>query len=170
MTDHSAKHQPAPPAKRRRPGRPSLYAPELVDTILGRMAKGESLSAICREPGMPDIGTVLDWQDRHPEFLQRYTRARELQAMTLVEGIFEIADDGTNDFETDDDGKRIVNHDHIARSRLRVDTRKWFASKVLPKLYGDKQQLEHSGKLSLENLVTAAIAAADPPKPEPPKE
>lgn len=129
------------------------------------MARGESLSAICREPGMPDIGTVLDWQDRHPEFLQRYTRARELQAMALVEGIFEIADDGTNDFTQDKNGNEVVNSEAIQRSRLRVDTRKWFASKVLPKLYGDKVAVEHSGKVSLDQLVTQAIAEASPPRP-----
>ena len=44
---------------------------------------------------------------------------------------------------TDDEGKKIVDHDHISRSRLRVDSRKWVASKLLPKVYGDK--LQHTG-------------------------
>ncbi len=55
----------------------------------------------------------------------------------------DIADDGSNDFTKDKDGKAVVDHEHIQRSRLRIDTRKWIASKLLPKRYGDK--LQHTG-------------------------
>jgi hypothetical protein len=60
----------------------------------------------------------------------------------------------------DDDGKPIgwqLNGEHLQRSRLRVDTRKWIASKLKPKKYGDKVEHEHSGKLTLEQLVTGSI-------------
>ena len=43
----------------------------------------------------------------------------------------------------DEDGKETVDHERIARSRLRVDSRKWVASKLLPKVYGDR--LQHTG-------------------------
>ena len=50
-----------------------------------------------------------------------------------------------NDYTTraKEDGSEIivVDHDHIARSRLRVDARKWLLSKMLPKVYGDKVAL-----------------------------
>jgi len=50
-----------------------------------------------------------------------------------------------------------VNPEVIGRSRLRVDTRKWYLSKVLPKIYGDKLQTEHSGTIGTTDLSDAAL-------------
>ncbi len=44
----------------------------------------------------------------------------------------------------DKDGKKTLDHEHVQRSRLRVDTRKWAAGKLAPKRYGDK--LQHTGE------------------------
>jgi len=44
-----------------------------------------------------------------------------------------------------EEGRKKVNHENIQRDRLRVDSRKWYASKVLPKIYGDKLAKELSG-------------------------
>lgn len=66
----------------------------------------------------------------------------------MADDLLDIVDDGTNDFVARErDGERImvVDHEHIQRSRLRADTRKWLLSKALPKLYGDKLDLKHSG-------------------------
>ncbi len=41
----------------------------------------------------------------------------------------------------DKDGKKALDHEHVQRSRLRVDTRKWAAGKLAPKRYGDKLNL-----------------------------
>jgi hypothetical protein len=82
------------------------------------------------------------------DFLKKYNRAREEQADYLAEEMLEISDEGMNDYiETFKDGSvRVrVNDEHISRSRLRVDTRKWIASKLKPKKYGDKIQSEVSG-------------------------
>ncbi len=80
----------------------------------------------------------------HEEFWQQYVHAREAQAEVRADEIIEIADDGSSDFTKDDDGKPIINHEHISRSRLRIDTRKWIAAKLLPKRYGEK--LQHTGE------------------------
>ena len=54
----------------------------------------------------------------------------------------EIADDGRNDWMTvtrrDGSEIEVANNEVLQRSRLRVDTRKWIMSKILPKRYGDK--------------------------------
>ena len=55
----------------------------------------------------------------------------------------EIADDVSGDWFTDKDGKKGLDHEHVQRSRLRVDTRKWAAGKMAPKRYGDK--IQHTG-------------------------
>lgn len=119
-------------------GRPSDYTPELADEICTRLANGESLRAICasdRDDWMPSIGTILRWVSEKPEFREQYARAREVQAETHADDIVTIADGPA---EGDDSVK-------TARDRLRVDSRKWVASKLLPKKYGDKLQQEVSG-------------------------
>jgi terminase small subunit-like protein len=55
--------------------------------------------------------------------LSRPVRAREEQADELFREIIEIADDASGDYVTTSDGKRIVDHENIQRSRLRVDAR-----------------------------------------------
>lgn len=87
-----------------------------------------------------------------PENIEQYARAREAQADKLAEDILQIADDGSNDTYKDDDGNVRTEHDVIARSRLRVDARKWLAGKMAPKRYGDKLDVDAklSGSLTVE--------------------
>ncbi len=96
---------------------------------------------------MPSIQTIFNWQRAFPEFLERYTRAKDDAADAMIEDMLAIADDSSADIleRTDEKGKvyEIVDHDHINRSRLRVDTRKWIAAKLKPKRYGDSQLLKH---------------------------
>lgn len=152
--------------------RPSKFTQALADEICSRIADGESLRSICLSEGMPDKVTVLRWladDEKHKEFCTQYVRAREAQADRLAEEILEIADDGTRDTYTDENGNERVNQEVVARSRLRVDARKWLASKMAPKKYGDKVQQEISGpdggpitvaEASDEQLLAIALAKA----------
>lgn len=130
-------------------GRPSDYTQELADYICAEIAEGRSLRSILREDeGMPAMSSVFKWLRLHPEFAEQYARAREAQADALADELLEIADDGRNDWMElrGEDGQPRgwkENGEAIQRSRLRVDTRKWIASKLKPKKYGDK--IEHSG-------------------------
>jgi len=110
-------------------GRPSVYTKEIADEICRRLAEGESLRAICDDdPDMPATSTVRLWaiEDREGFFAQ-YDKARKVQALGWAEEIMEIAD---------------LEKQEVTRSRLRVDTRKWMLSKVLPKVYGEKIGLD----------------------------
>ncbi len=127
-------------------GRPTTYTVKKGLEICGLLASGKSLNRICKMEGMPDITTVYAWMI-HPEFSQSYARAREEQADTLSDEIQDIADDGSNDTYIDDKGKQQTDHDVIARSRLRVDARKWIAAKLKPKKYGDKIEMEQKGEI-----------------------
>ena len=122
-------------------GRPSNYSQEIVGAICERLANGESLRKICADEGMPAISAVFQWLSLHKEFAEQYARAREVQADTLFDEILEIADNGLNDTYTDEQGNVRTDQDVIARSRLRVDSRKWMAGKLRPKVYGDKLAL-----------------------------
>lgn len=129
-------------------GRPTVYTPEVAEEICRRLAEGESLTRICRDEHLPAESTVRGWAlDDREGFYAEYTRARQVQAHRMFDETLEIADFGLNDTYEDEDGHTKTDHDVIARSKLRVDTRKWYLSKVLPKVYGDKTHLEHSGKV-----------------------
>ena len=86
-------------------------------------------------------------------------RAREAQADALFDECLEIADDTSGDLttkeSTNEDGTPVlvVNHEHINRSRLRVDTRKWLVAKLAPKKYGERQMLEHGVSNPLKELM-----------------
>lgn len=139
-------------------GRPSLYTPELAERICQRLAEGESLRAICRDEEMPPESTVRNWVVSDVQgFAAQYARAKEKGCDAIAEEILEISDDGRNDFMEalgDEKAKAyILNGEHVQRSKLRVDARKWYLSKIAPKRYGDKQQVEHSGSLTLEQAL-----------------
>ena len=119
-------------------GRPSDFTPEIANEICERLAKGESLRAICAddESGwLPTARTVHRWLTVEEEwasaFRQQYAHAREAQADHYADEIVAIADGVVNDPQ---------------RDRLRVDARKWYASKLAPKKYGDKVALTGGGE------------------------
>ena len=128
-------------------GRPSSYTPETGETICERIAEGESLTQICRDPEMPSSPTVYAWlaDERRKSFLSGYARAREAQMEALAEEILEIADDATNDWtehqNADGTTSRVVDHENIQRARLKVDARKWLMSKLASRKYGDRLDL-----------------------------
>lgn len=125
-------------------GRPTIYSESLAAEICSQLADGLSLVKICSEDAMPAKTTVYRWLLDNEQFRDMYARAREDQADTLADEIIDIADDGANDTYTKD-GVELTNQDVIARSRLRVDARKWIAAKLKPKKYGDTIRNEHSG-------------------------
>jgi len=127
-------------------GRPSLYSPEIAETICKRLAEGESLRAVCRDNEMPSEVTVRRWVlDDHEGFSAQYTRAREAQAHAIADELLEISDDGSNDWmernDKDNPGWQL-NGEHVQRSKLRADTRKWLLAKMLPKVYGERLEVE----------------------------
>lgn len=132
-------------------GRPTDYLPEVAEDICNLLMLGESLRSICKRPGMPSIRAVMYWLQRHEDFTQQYARAREVQAELLAEEIIEIADDSKGDVIVDEDGNEQTNHERVARSRLRVDARKWYASKLAPKRYGDK--VTHEQNITITDLT-----------------
>lgn len=131
-------------------GRPSLYTEEIGKEICDRLADGESLRSICLDERMPDERSVRRWAaDAEHPISPQYARAREAGVRKLEDELLEISDDGTNDYmlrKRGEDTVEVVNHEHIQRSKLRVDTRKWILSKMLPKVYGEKVQAEVTGK------------------------
>lgn len=117
---------------------------------------------------MPDDRTVRNWAlDKEHVFYPQYARAREFAYHAMADDLLEIADDGRNDWmekQGEDDAGWLANGEHLQRSRLRVDTRKWMLSKVLPKVYGDKMmhQGDPENPLQFEALLTKLTPSVFP--------
>lgn len=125
-------------------GRPEIYSNDIADRICAEIATtSKSLRTICLSDDMPSVQTVLKWLREDKEgFSAQYTRAKEEQADYMIEEMIDIADDGSNDFMTiigkGGQEYNVENKEVTNRSRLRVDTRKWIASKLKPKKYGER--------------------------------
>jgi hypothetical protein len=116
---------------------------------------------------------IYDWMIEDTELANRYARAKQEQADFLVEEMLAISDDDSQDaifVEVDDksgkSAKMICNNEFIQRSRLRVDTRKWIASKLKPKKYGDKLEIETSDDGHPLIVVTSAVGFLPVPSKE----
>lgn len=100
---------------------------------------------------------------QNPEWYKQYAEARDLGLDEMAEEIFEICDDGSNDWmekQTKDGGTIVVlNHEHVQRSKLRAEKRQWYLSKLAPKRYGEKLQTDvTSSDGSLKGLSRDQIA------------
>lgn len=120
-------------------GRPSSYDPDLAIILCTEIStSNKSLKRICMEDEyLPDVSTVYRWIRDIDEFRNLYARAQEDRADYLAEEMLEIADDNTNDTIVTMQGE-MENKEWVNRSKLRVETRKWIASKLKPKKYGEK--------------------------------
>lgn len=134
--------------------RASTFTPEIGEQILAGLAECKSLRAVCRELDLP-IVTVLQWAEMHVAFGEQYTRVRAKAYEVMAEEIVEISDDISNDTIVTDNGDQ-PRTEWISRSKLRVDSRKWILSKMLPKVYGDKLDLNHSGTIDLASKIAQA--------------
>ena len=125
-------------------GRPSDYSDELADSICSQLADGDSMRTVCKPDHMPNKATVFKWLRTNQQFNDQYVKAKEESADTLTDEILDIADNATNDWmENNGDSTGYkMNGEAVQRSRLRIDSRKWLASKLKPKKYGDKIQQE----------------------------
>lgn len=100
---------------------------------------------------MPDVSTILYWlnDEKDKTFSIQYARAKQAQADIFVDEIIEIADDDSGDLDrVDDYGNRIENKEFTNRSKIRIDARKWAASKLAPKKYGEKLDVDVHGSVS----------------------
>jgi hypothetical protein len=131
----------------------------MAEVICDRLIEGESLSSICRDEAMPAKSAVFRWIATDPSFKDRYTRAKIEGCTAMAEDAISIADDARNDWMSSNDPQNPgwrANGENVQRSRLRVETRKWMLSRLLPHLYGDKSQVELSGQLNIAEAILAA--------------
>lgn len=146
-------------------GRPLAYdVPAVKDHVIREMSSGRSLHTVCREDaGMPSPGTVMSWTLEDPDFSVAYMNAKSTALLVMAEEIAEISEetnavtmvprldaDGNPMYDAEGQPLMIkkvlpLNADVVARNRLRIDSRKWLLSKMMPKQFGDKTTTELTG-------------------------
>lgn len=132
-------------------GRPTKYTPELANKICAEISSGKSLTRVLKQEGMPGATAVFSWLAKYDDFAKNYARATDERVEVIVEEGFDIVDDASNDYMEDNyqKGKTpgyTINGENIQRSKLRADYRKWYASRMKPKKYGDKLDMTTNGK------------------------
>jgi hypothetical protein len=113
------------------------FSQEIFDEICVRIASGESLRKICKDDKMPALVNVWRWLNDDEALSKQYTHAREEQAETLADEIQEICD---AEMPMDAFGK--IDAGAVNQARLKIDARKWIASKLKPKRFGDYTKIQ----------------------------
>ncbi len=120
---------------------------EIQERVITEIQTGRSLRQVCGDEGMPNFRTVQRWIVSDGSFAVRYARARTAQADTLfdrMEAVEEAVSAGTMD-------------SHAARVVL--DSMRWRASKLAPKVYGDRLDVQVSdSRISISGALAAAQA------------
>lgn len=118
-------------------GRPSEYSEQEADAICAWIAEGRSMASYCRERGR-DAQTIYRWLREHGDFHARYARAHDDRADALADQIQDIADEqvGASD--------RVA----VEAAKLRIEARKWIASKLRPQKWGDKVEVNQKGSVT----------------------
>ncbi|NVK02442.1 MAG: hypothetical protein HWE12_12930 [Oceanospirillaceae bacterium] len=125
--------------------RPSKYTPKLGSIICWRLAGGESLRSICRDPSMPANSTVLLWivDGNHSDFSEQYRMAREAAGYAHADRLIEIVE------------RVEVGELSPASARVMADQLKWSAERMAPKAHSSRQDLNiRSTCLSHEEALT----------------
>lgn len=114
-------------------GRPELYTKELGERVCLAVASSEFglRKTLEQDAELPSMSTVLKWTEIDAQFSQAYASAKRKQIEAMAEDIVDLANDDT--LEPND-------------KRIRIDTRKWLLSKLIPKTYGDKLDVTSGGE------------------------
>ena len=123
-------------------GRPTKYTKELGKKICSEIADNKSLRTICSAKAMPAPKTIIAWlahpSELYDEFRKQYAHSREMQADVIYEDIISI----------EADLRAGVIDPHTAR--VLIDSHKWRAGKMRPKVYGDLKEVKHTGGVTVE--------------------
>jgi len=123
--------------------RPFDFRQDIADEICQELIGGKSMRTITKPETMPSQWRVYQWLAQNEDFRKQYADARAKQADAIFDECLDIADECSNDFAVDSEGNVKIDHDAINRAKLRIDTRKWMAGKLRPKVYGDKIEVDN---------------------------
>lgn len=129
-------------------GRPNSYNAIMAEAICDEIATGRSVLQITQDQAYPSERTIYRWLEHSDEFRQKYARAREFQAEHYASEIVALADtpvEARKIVIKADGSEEITIGDAVERTKVQIDARKWYASKLAPKKYGDRLEQFISG-------------------------
>ena len=121
----------------RKPFRSDTVDLDKFNEIIERMMNGETITKLCSKLEFPDYHVFVNWVAYDPDLYTKYARAKQVQADYFAEQIIDISDDETNP----------------QRARNRMDSRRWHASKIAPRKYGDRVLNELTGNVTTTQKV-----------------
>ena len=117
------------------------------------VSEGLSLRKACLRTGL-DAARFLRAVDADPELAKQYARARQALLDKMADEILELADAPVPVLDNGATDNALVR-----QRQLQVDTRKWFLSKLAPKIYGDRLDVSVSDtRISISGALQAAQA------------
>lgn len=155
----------APKPDKKPKGRPSVYAKGIADKICARLALGETLRSICRDDGFPPESTVRQWAlDDVDGFYAQYARARNIGLDAMADEILDIADTPHEGITVTEkaSGKEKRFGDMVEHRKLRVDTRKWYLSKLAPKRYDKPESTDDDNTAQPVKVVVNVVDGRKP--------
>lgn len=121
-----------------------LDHPEIREHFLQALESGMTDRQAAAEVGVNEAA-VRELRRRDEAFATQYTHARQAGYMRMGDEIVEIADEP------------VEGSDQAMRQRTRIDTRRWLLSKALPKVFGDKLQVESKSQVTVKHELPSAL-------------
>lgn len=115
-------------------GKPSIYSPELVDSVISRISEGEPLAAVCRSIGL-GLTTWYDWEKRY-SLTERVLRAREAGEEMIAVDTMAIIDEEPERIMSEH-GSR-VDPGYVAWQKNRAEQRMKLLKCWNPRKWGEK--------------------------------
>ena len=107
----------------------------ITDQICQELMSGKPLTSICRNKDLPSLSTVHRWIDKHPSFAKQILQARRVGTQYYLDKMIE-------ELET-------VSAKDVGIVKEKLHHYRWLASKLLPSLYGDKQEVVQDTKVTI---------------------
>ncbi|MDO8377424.1 hypothetical protein [Phenylobacterium sp.] len=128
--------------------RPVVFDEALARAVCERLAAGsQGLEAVCAAPDLPSSATVYRWLADYPEFADQYGEARRIQAHRMFDEARAIA--------------KAATAKSVAVAKLRIDTLKWQAAKLAPRVYGARVERDLEPEAPVINVQVRDFCLED---------
>ena len=115
-------------------GRPTTYTQKMADDFCKRITEGQTITRACKDLGI-SLMAIYRWRDKYPEFRERYTRAKEDQATSLISQLVDEFQDN------------LTNENALA-ARTKSDLYRWIAARQNPAEFSDVKKIELRGEIN----------------------
>ena len=132
--------------------KPFFWTQELEDDICLKVSTNSiGLEQLCKNNShWPQVNLIYERRIKSKIFGDNFARAKSIQVDVHIEETLKISDYKYEDYVQGEHGF-VGNNAAINRARLQIDTRKFYISKLAPKIYGDKMQVTQA-PISLESI------------------